>query len=166
MTLGAGGASNNLADLSELSVDILAAALRKRFAHNAIYTYVGDILVAVNPFAPLPLYDAATQDRYLPGDASFAHVPHIYRLAQHAFTNLVNTRFNQCCVISGESGAGKVWAVPRGFGLGQDGPYGGTYPSTRRRRAQTESAKHFLDQLLYISTVHCKVCGVFRCAAI
>ncbi len=124
--LPANVAVNNLAELSDLSLPILSTALKSRFHAGLIYTSVGDILIAVNPFRPLPLYGQSNMDRYVPGEAAFAHVPHIYRTAQQAFMNLVHTRFNQCCVISGESGAGK-----------------------------TETAKHFIDHLLYITAVHC-----------
>uniref|UniRef100_A0A8B9K5S6 Myosin-IIIb-like n=1 Tax=Astyanax mexicanus TaxID=7994 RepID=A0A8B9K5S6_ASTMX len=47
----------DLAGLSELDENSLLESLTGRFDHNRIYTYIGDILVAVNPFKQLPLYE-------------------------------------------------------------------------------------------------------------
>jgi myosin-5 len=39
--------------------------LKQRFAFDEIYTYTGSILIAVNPFAPLPhLYGTHMMDQY------------------------------------------------------------------------------------------------------
>lgn len=47
---------DDLAALDNLSEDTIVQQLEKRFDQRQIYTYIGDILVAVNPFADLGLY--------------------------------------------------------------------------------------------------------------
>ncbi|NXY22783.1 MYO16 protein, partial [Atrichornis clamosus] len=49
-------AAGNLASLAELDEVSLLSGLRKRFLRQLIYTDIGDILIATNPFEPLPLY--------------------------------------------------------------------------------------------------------------
>ncbi|NWR37632.1 MYO16 protein, partial [Tachuris rubrigastra] len=50
------GRAGDLAALSELDEAALLSGLRERFLSQHIYTDIGDILIAVNPFQPLPLY--------------------------------------------------------------------------------------------------------------
>ncbi|NXI93084.1 MYO9B protein, partial [Psophia crepitans] len=50
------GAAEDLAALAELDEAALLGGLRERFLRQQVYTDVGDILIAMNPFQPLPLY--------------------------------------------------------------------------------------------------------------
>ena len=36
--------------------ETIVSQLHTRYDQGAIYTYIGDILLAVNPFCPLPIY--------------------------------------------------------------------------------------------------------------
>ena len=47
---------DNLVDLDTFSEGSILHHIRKRFYKDKIYTYVGSILVAVNPFKPLHIY--------------------------------------------------------------------------------------------------------------
>lgn len=47
---------DDLAALDELTEDAIVDQLLTRYNRNQIYTYIGDILVAVNPFADLGIY--------------------------------------------------------------------------------------------------------------
>lgn len=47
---------DDLAALDTLSEDAIVDQLQNRYERSQIYTYIGDILVAVNPFANLGLY--------------------------------------------------------------------------------------------------------------
>ncbi|NXJ70191.1 MYO16 protein, partial [Rostratula benghalensis] len=53
----------DLASLSELDEASLLAGLRERFLRQQVYTDIGDILVAMNPFQPLPLYGREVSPR-------------------------------------------------------------------------------------------------------
>ncbi|KAG9263027.1 myosin-IIIb-like isoform X1 [Astyanax mexicanus] len=101
----------DLAGLSELDENSLLESLTGRFDHNRIYTYIGDILVAVNPFKQLPLYEKEVSERYKCHEKS-SLPPHIFAVADRAYQSMLGRLGtgpkNQCIVISGESGAGKT----------------------------------------------------------
>ena len=99
--------SDNLTSLQELTEKALLSATKHRYSCNQIYTDVGDILVAVNPFQDLPLYGEEWSKAYSRPDVSEL-APHIYRVAARAFNAMVQGKKDQVCVISGESGAGKT----------------------------------------------------------
>lgn len=99
--------SDNLTSLPELTQRTLLEAIKKRYRDDLIYTDVGDILVAVNPFSLLPIYGTAWSEPFCRPDLS-GMVPHIYKTAARAYNAMVHTKKDQVCVISGESGAGKT----------------------------------------------------------
>ena len=98
---------DNLTTLVELNETTLLQSIRKRYVADSIYTDVGDILVAVNPFKQLPIYSEDWSGAYGSGDVNSLS-PHIYSVAARAFNALQQSKKNQVCVISGESGAGKT----------------------------------------------------------
>ncbi|KAF5906904.1 myosin-IIIb-like isoform X2, partial [Clarias magur] len=101
----------DLATLSDLDEKSLLESLTGRFRHSHIYTYIGDILVAVNPFKQLPLYGKEVSEKYKCHEKS-ALPPHIFAVADRAYQSMLGRLAtgpkNQCIVISGESGAGKT----------------------------------------------------------
>ncbi|GAB0099464.1 Neither inactivation nor afterpotential protein C [Sergentomyia squamirostris] len=98
---------DDLAGLEILSEDAITEQLQKRYECNQIYTYIGDILLAVNPFANVGLYGNNYQKRYS-GSVRSENPPHIYAIADAAHQALVHQKQNQAIVISGESGSGKT----------------------------------------------------------
>ena len=99
--------ADNLTSLAELTEENLLKAIEERYRAGLIYTAVGDILVAVNPFRELQIYDRAWSSAYKVSDVG-GLAPHIYRVAAAAYNSMVQGKKNQVCVISGESGAGKT----------------------------------------------------------
>ncbi|XP_056592476.1 myosin-IIIb [Triplophysa dalaica] len=101
----------DLANLSELDETSLLEVLTARFKQNRIYTYIGDILVAVNPFKYLSIYERDVSEQYKCHDKR-SLPPHIFAVADRAYQSMLGRLAtgpkNQCIVISGESGAGKT----------------------------------------------------------
>ena len=100
--------SDDLATLSNMSEDIVLEELRQRYSKDQIYTYVGDILIAINPFKLLPYYSPKVSREYFQIPSRQAIPPHIYAVADIVFQDMKSMKHPQCCVISGESGAGKT----------------------------------------------------------
>ncbi|XP_071373725.1 unconventional myosin-VIIb [Centroberyx affinis] len=93
-----------LGDLNEAG---LLRNLLVRHKEGVIYTYTGSILVAVNPYQLLPIY--TTEQVHLYTDRRLGELPpHVFAIADSCFFNMRRNRKNQCCIISGESGAGKT----------------------------------------------------------
>ncbi|KAM7476630.1 hypothetical protein LguiB_023873 [Lonicera macranthoides] len=82
--------------------------LASRFALNEIYTYTGNILIAVNPFRRLPhLYDVHMMEQYK--GATFGELsPHLFAVADTCYRAMINEHGSQSILVSGESGAGKT----------------------------------------------------------
>ncbi|KAG7188163.1 hypothetical protein KM043_013381 [Ampulex compressa] len=83
--------------------------LRKRFQENLIYTYIGQVLVSVNPYKKLPIYNQETIQFYHRRNF-FEAPPHIFALSDTAYQSLTKENRDQCILISGESGSGKTEA--------------------------------------------------------
>ncbi|KAF2077800.1 hypothetical protein CYY_000921 [Polysphondylium violaceum] len=93
--------------LSELTEESLLLNLKMRYEKKLIYTYTGSILVAVNPYEILPIYTADIVKQYFAKPRG-SLPPHIFAVADAAYTNMIEDRKNQSIIISGESGAGKT----------------------------------------------------------
>ncbi|XP_075363613.1 unconventional myosin-VIIb [Mycteria americana] len=78
-----------------------------RHQEHKIYTYTGSILVAVNPYQLLPLY-TIDQIRLYCNKRIGELPPHVFAIADNCYFNMKRNKRDQCCVISGESGAGKT----------------------------------------------------------
>ncbi|KAK1426383.1 hypothetical protein QVD17_15054 [Tagetes erecta] len=82
--------------------------LKCRFDTDEIYTYTGNILIAVNPFKRIPnIYDKTVMEKYK-GVALGELTPHPYAIADMAYRQMVNEGISQSILVSGESGAGKT----------------------------------------------------------
>uniref|UniRef100_A0ACD6A962 Uncharacterized protein n=1 Tax=Avena sativa TaxID=4498 RepID=A0ACD6A962_AVESA len=79
-----------------------------RYSLNEIYTYTGNILIAVNPFQRLPhLYDVHMMEQYK--GATFGELsPHLFAIADSCYRAMINEHGSQSILVSGESGAGKT----------------------------------------------------------
>ncbi|KAJ3605608.1 hypothetical protein NHX12_027653 [Muraenolepis orangiensis] len=99
--------------------------LRKRFHESLIYTYIGTLLVSLNPYRDLDIYSKKQMDTYM-GVNFFELPPHIYALADNVFRTMLSEVNNHFILISGESGAGKTEASKKVLQF-----YAVSCPSTR-----------------------------------
>ncbi|NP_001418060.1 unconventional myosin-Ic isoform 2 [Danio rerio] len=83
--------------------------LRRRYREGLIYTYIGSVLVSVNPYKELEIYSKQNMERHR-GVNFYEISPHIFALADNSYRALRTERRDQCILISGESGAGKTEA--------------------------------------------------------
>lgn len=102
--------------------------LQKRSKEELIYTYIGSVLVSVNPYKNLPIYGSDYVEKYR--NVNFYELPpHVFALTDTALRSLRGELVNQCILISGESGAGKTEASKKSFAIhcrhdAQEGEFG------------------------------------------
>ncbi|XP_016580015.1 myosin-17 isoform X1 [Capsicum annuum] len=102
------GGVDDMTKLSYLHEPGVLQNLATRYELNEIYTYTGNILIAVNPFQRLPhLYDSHMMEQYK--GAAFGELsPHVFAIADVAYRAMINEGKSNSILVSGESGAGKT----------------------------------------------------------
>ncbi|XP_034622067.1 unconventional myosin-VI isoform X4 [Trachemys scripta elegans] len=101
--------------------------IKVRYCKDRIYTYVANILIAVNPYFDIPkLYSLETIKKYQ-GKSLGTLAPHVYAIADKAFRDMKVLKMSQSIIVSGESGAGKtentkfvLRYLTESYGTGQD----------------------------------------------
>ncbi|KAJ7978140.1 Myosin [Quillaja saponaria] len=102
------GGVDDMTKLSYLHEPGVLQNLKTRYELNEIYTYTGNILIAINPFQRLPhIYDAHMMQQYK--GAPFGELsPHVFAVADVAYRAMINEGKSNSILVSGESGAGKT----------------------------------------------------------
>jgi myosin V len=108
---------NDLSRLPYVNQPEILAILHSRYSHEQPFIFIGPILLAMNPFHDISLYDETTIHKYI----SYGELrnlsnlpPHIYKIADTAYRHMLLDLFdplkreNQTIVITGDSGAGKT----------------------------------------------------------
>ncbi|XP_029888204.1 unconventional myosin-IXb isoform X7 [Aquila chrysaetos chrysaetos] len=98
---------DDLCNLPSLTETTILENLKCRFLKHKIYTYAGSILIAINPFKFLPIYNPKYVKMYENHQLGKLE-PHIFAIADVAYHTMLKKQVNQCIVISGESGSGKT----------------------------------------------------------
>uniref|UniRef100_A0A8I4A1W6 Unconventional myosin-VI n=1 Tax=Callithrix jacchus TaxID=9483 RepID=A0A8I4A1W6_CALJA len=101
--------------------------IKVRYSKDRIYTYVANILIAVNPYFDIPkIYSSETIKSYQ-GKSLGTRPPHVFAIADKAFRDMKVLKMSQSVIISGESGAGKtentkfvLRYLTESYGTGQD----------------------------------------------
>ncbi|XP_008557651.1 myosin heavy chain 95F isoform X2 [Microplitis demolitor] len=82
--------------------------IRTRYFKDKIYSYVANILIAVNPYCPVKdLYSRQTIKAYQ-GKSLGETPPHVFAIADKSFRDMKVLKQSQSIIVSGESGAGKT----------------------------------------------------------
>ena len=101
--------------LDDFSEDSLMYTLRKRFEDRKIYTFVGPILISLNPYEWDEERNSTETMMKYKGKEQGQMPPHVFVTADNAYRDLLNSKNDkardQSVIISGESGAGKTEAV-------------------------------------------------------
>jgi myosin heavy subunit len=112
----------NLTELQILDENTILNTVCERYESNNIYTYCGEILIAVNPWRQLHLYSKEYSREYFCKPLK-EKSPHCFAIADVAYRDMISNHQNQSILVSGDSGAGK-----------------------------TETAKYLLQHLVYCSS--------------
>ncbi|TFY72379.1 hypothetical protein EVG20_g642 [Dentipellis fragilis] len=99
--------ADDLATLSHLNEPSVLHTIRNRYAQHSIYTYSGIVLIAVNPFQRVTLYGPEIIQAYS-GRRRGELEPHLFAIAEDAYTAMRKESMGQTIIVSGESGAGKT----------------------------------------------------------
>ncbi|KAH0866065.1 hypothetical protein HID58_083276 [Brassica napus] len=102
------GGVDDMTKLSYLHEPGVLQNLETRYELNHIYTYTGNILIAVNPFQRLPhLYATDMMEQYK-GIGLGELSPHVFAIGDAAYRAMINEGKSNSILVSGESGAGKT----------------------------------------------------------
>ncbi|KAM9667108.1 unconventional myosin-VI isoform 2-T2 [Trichechus inunguis] len=101
--------------------------IKVRYSKDRIYTYVANILIAVNPYFDIPKIYSSESIKSYQGKSLGTMPPHVFAIADKAFRDMKVLKLSQSIIVSGESGAGKtentkfvLRYLTESYGTGQD----------------------------------------------
>ncbi|XP_077460017.1 myosin-7B-like [Stigmatopora argus] len=97
----------DIAMLTHLNEASVLFNLRRRYSMWMIYTYSGLFCVTINPYKWLPVYSDQVVMTFK-GRRRTEAPPHIFAIADCAYSDMLQNQENQSMLITGESGAGKT----------------------------------------------------------
>ncbi|XP_068021276.1 unconventional myosin-VI isoform X2 [Melanerpes formicivorus] len=104
--------------------------IKVRYSKDRIYTYVANILIAVNPYFDIPKFYSSDTIKKYQGRSLGTLPPHVFAIADKAFRDMKVLKMSQSIIVSGESGAGKtentkfvLRYLTESYGTGQDIDY-------------------------------------------
>ena len=107
------GLVDDLCLLDTLSEDAIVQNLVSTSKNDRIYTFIGPVLISVNPFRSISgLYTPELIRKYR-GRYAWELAPHVYAVAEDTYRALMSSHRDQCILITGESGAGKTEAAKK-----------------------------------------------------
>lgn len=94
---------SNLVFLSseQLDSEDICRRLKERFMKSTIYTYINDIVIAINPFRSLSLYTSQNAESYR-GKLLYEKPPHLFALADVAYREVLRSGRDACILVTGE----------------------------------------------------------------
>lgn len=95
--------------LETINIDSFMNNLKLRFEKKRMYTYIGEVVVSVNPYRDLNITGPEYVREYKSREI-FESSPHIFAIAEAAYKVMKRQVKDSCIVISGESGSGKTEA--------------------------------------------------------
>ncbi|RXN01564.1 Unconventional myosin-Id [Acipenser ruthenus] len=95
--------------LDEVNMEQFLDNLKLRFEKDRIYTYIGEVVVSMNPYKQMDIFGKEVIESYQ-GRELYERPPHLYAVADAAYKAMKRRAKDTCIVISGESGAGKTEA--------------------------------------------------------
>jgi len=87
--------------LNDITESAFLENIQVRFMDDTIYTYIGDVIVCMNPYKNLNLYGKEYVDAYR-GRYYYECPPHLFAVADDAYRDLSQRKRDQCVIISGE----------------------------------------------------------------
>ena len=139
-------AAEDLTNLSHLNEAAILQAIKLRYAQKEIYTYSGIVLIATNPFARVDSLYVPQMVQIYAGKQRASQAPHLFAIAEEAYTDMLRDVKNQTVVVSGESGAGKTVSakyIMRYFAT-RGAPGQGTKAGKARANAISETEEQIL----------------------
>uniref|UniRef100_A0A8C6LJC9 Unconventional myosin-VI n=1 Tax=Nothobranchius furzeri TaxID=105023 RepID=A0A8C6LJC9_NOTFU len=82
--------------------------VRVRYNKDHIYTFVANILIAVNPYYDIPKLYGPDAIKSYQGKSLGTLPPHVYAIADKSYRDMKVLKISQSIIVSGESGAGKT----------------------------------------------------------
>ena len=85
---------DDLALLEHLTEEIIIENLTSRYENDKFYTYIGEILLAINPYKDIGIYGYKDMLKYRNSSKS-DNPPHIFAMANHAYHAMIHEKRNQ-----------------------------------------------------------------------
>lgn len=98
--------------LESVDEEHIVKELVKRYKQGEVYTFLGPVLIALNPYKVLKsqgvsIYDQSMMQEFRGKELHLCD-PHPFAIAESAYTNLMRYGNDQSLLITGESGSGKT----------------------------------------------------------